>query len=143
MKSALLFFLDDLLFKFLLIRSFTTASGTFILSRWSLQTQFITGLFKTCAKRGKTCNSGNWCRVSAGKHVAGAEYQARENNSNRVQRMWKAENVEAGKSRLVLDLILGFIDWKNKNNNCPLIRAFQRTLFQPLIRKHNQLYSFD
>ena len=45
MKSALLFFCIICSTIFLLIRSFTPGSGTFILSRWSLQTQFITGFY--------------------------------------------------------------------------------------------------
>ena len=46
-EISLALFLDYLLYNFfLLIRSFTTGSGTFILSRWSLQTQFITGSYE-------------------------------------------------------------------------------------------------
>ena len=44
LKSALLFFRLFVLQFFLLIRS-STGSGTFILSRWSLQTQFIAVFF--------------------------------------------------------------------------------------------------
>ena len=44
-KLALLFFRLFVLQFFLLIRSFTTGSGTFILSLWALQTQLITGFY--------------------------------------------------------------------------------------------------
>ena len=55
---SLALFLVNLFYNFLLIRSFTIGSGTFILPRWPLQTQIITAFY--CEKKAWKYSARIW-----------------------------------------------------------------------------------